>query len=267
MVLNMIRQGIFGEMLHAECGYLHDLRSIHFGPNPALLWRREYFKTRNCNIYPTHGLGPVGQYFDINCGDRFEYLTSMSCPSRGLQNWAQDHYASGHPFREEKFSFGDVSSTLIKTVKGRTIYLSYGTNLPRPYSRINLVQGTKGIFAGYPDRFCIEGVSSPDTWDSAEKFLEKYGHPLWKSIGRELVGKVEGSHGVMDYLEWHRLIECLHQGWPTDMNVYDAAALSAMVDLTGISVANGSQPVECPDFTRGQWNSWKPLEMKMATRS
>lgn len=261
MVLNMVRQGVLGEILHGECGYLHDLRQIKFSADGEGLWRREFSKTHNCNLYPTHGLGPVGQCMDINRGDRYDYLVSMSSPSRGLQNWAAEHYPVGHEIRSEDYALGDVNVSLIKTANGRTIYLLHDTNLPRPYSRINIVQGTKGIFEGYPNRCHVEGISKPDEWDSGEKFLTEYEHPLWKTFKDKDTG---ASHGNMDYLESFRLVECLQKGLPTDMNVYDAASLSAVVELTERSVAKGSQPIDFPDFTRERWKTWQPLEIATA---
>ncbi len=256
MVYNMVRQGVFGEILHGECGYLHDLREIKFADEGEGLWRREHAKTRNGNLYPTHGLGPVAQCMDINRGDRFDYLVSMSSPSRGLQEWARDHYPPDHPKRQETYVLGDVNVSLIKTANGRTIYLNHDTNLPRPYSRINKVQGTRGLFHGYPDRVYVEGRSAPHRWDDAETYLAEFEHPLWKALGGTQ-GNV--GHGSMDYLEDYRLIKCLREGLPTDMNVYDAVALSAVCELTERSVADGSRPVAFPDFTRGRWQTWQPL--------
>lgn len=258
MVLNMIRQGLFGEILHGECGYLHDLREVKFASDSEGLWRREYSKSHNCNLYPTHGLGPIGLYMDINRGDRFDYLVSMSSPARGLEAWAKDNFDAGDPVRREKYVLGDVNVSLIKTARGRTIYLNHDVNLPRPYSRINIVQGTKGIFEGYPERCHIEGVSKPHQWNDVGEFLTKYEHPLWKQFAGSDFG---AAHGNMDFLESHRLIECLRSGRPTDMNVYDAASLSSVVELTRKSVAQGSSPMRFPDFTRNRWRSWQPLEI------
>jgi predicted dehydrogenase len=258
MALNMIRKGLLGEVLHAECGYLHDLRSIKFSDNGEGLWRRDHSWSRNGNLYPTHGLGPVAQYMDINRGDQFAHLVSMSGPSRGLQLYAEENFPAGSSQRGETFVLGDVNVSLIRTVGGRTIYLSHDTNLPRPYSRINLVQGTKGIFQGYPNRVYIEGVSDPHRWDDWTEHFEEHDHPLWKF---ELANEHDAGHGGMDYLESYRLVKCLREGKQTDMNVYDAAALSAVCELTEISVANGSQPVEFPDFTRGRWKEWERLAL------
>ncbi|MGE5815908.1 MAG: Gfo/Idh/MocA family protein, partial [Acidobacteriota bacterium] len=261
MVLNMVRQGVLGEILHAEGGYLHDLREIKFENANEGLWRRAWAMKKNANLYPTHGLGPVANCLDINRGDRFEYLVSMASPSRGLQIYAQEHFPEGAPQRSETFVLGDVNTSLIKTARGRTIVVSHDTNLPRPYSRIHLVQGTKGLFQGYPDRVHVEGRSKEHAWDDAGAYLEEFDHPLWK----DLSGDAEGAgHGGMDYLEDYRLIKCLREGLPTDMNVYDAAALSAVVHLSGESLARRSAPVDLPDFTRGRWKTYPQLPIVRA---
>jgi hypothetical protein len=258
MVYNMVRQGVFGEVLHAEGGYLHDLRAIKFSSRGEGLWRRAWATKKNANLYPTHGLGPVANCMDINRGDRFEYLVSMSGPSRGLQNWAKDHFPADAPQRSERFVLGDVNVSLIRTARGRTIYVSHDTNLPRPYSRIHLVQGTKGLFQGYPDRVYIEGKSPEHKWENADAYYPQYEHPLWTDLTKRAEG---AGHGGMDYLEDYRLIKCLREGLPTDMNVYDAAALSAVVHLSERSNAQKSAAVDFPDFTRGRWRTTQPLEI------
>ena len=261
MVFNMVRQGLFGEIVHAEGGYLHDLREIKFSNEGEGLWRRAHAMKRNANLYPTHGLGPVANCMDINRGDRFEYLVSMSGPSRGLQLYAQEHFPDDAPQRKERFVLGDVNVSLIRTARGRTIYVSHDTNLPRPYSRINLVQGTRGIFQGYPDRVYIEGRSPEHRWEQSNAYLTQYDHPLWT----DLTTSAEGAgHGGMDYLEDYRLIKCLREGLPTDMNVYDAAALSAVVHLSERSNARRSATMDFPDFTRGRWKTNAPLEIVRA---
>ena len=164
MVFHMARLGLLGDILHAECGYLHDLREIKFSEVGEGLWRRAHSMVRDGNLYPTHGLGPVANVMDINRGDQFEYLVSMSSPSQGLQEWAMANYPENHLKRRERYVLGDVNTTMIKTVRGRTIYLSHDTNLPRPYSRIHMVQGTKGLFQGYPHRVHIEGLSPGHEW-------------------------------------------------------------------------------------------------------
>lgn len=252
LVFHIAKQGLLGEILHAECGYLHDLREIKFATESEGLWRRWHSTQRNANLYPTHGLGPVANVMDINRGDQFSYLVSMSSPSVGLQDFAREHLADTDPRRNETYVLGDVNTCLIKTANGKTIYVSHDTNLPRPYSRIHMVQGSKGIFQGYPNRLHIEGVSPEHRWEKWEDVLPRYDHPLWKDLEEISAG---AGHGGMDFIEDYRLIKCLREGLPTDMNVYDAAALSAVGPLTEWSVANGSQPAAFPDFTRGKWRT------------
>jgi hypothetical protein len=256
MVFNIVRQGLLGEVVHAEGGYLHDLRGIKFEDRNEGLWRRAWSMKIDGNPYPTHGLGPVSNCLDINRGDRFEYLVSMSGPSRGLQNWAAEHYPADSPKRQEKYVLGDVNTSLIKTARGRTIIVQHCTNLPRPYSRINMVQGTKGLFQGYPHRLYIEGRGRNDQWQEAAAVLAEFEHPLWKEIAEQAQG---AGHGGMDFIEDYRLIKCLREGLPTDMNVYDAASLSAVVDMSVQSVAKKARAMDFPDFTRGAWRTNPPL--------
>jgi predicted dehydrogenase len=258
LCFHLVKLGFLGEIVHAEGGYLHDLRAIKFEDRDEGLWRRAHSMERNANLYPTHGLGPVANCMDINRGDRFANLVSMSSPSRGLRNWAEENYPPDHPKRQETYVLGDVNYSLIQTALGRTILVGHDTNLPRPYSRINTVQGTKGIFSGYPHRVYVEGISESHRWDDAQDWMEEYEHPLWREMAEQSAG---AGHGGMDYLEDYRLIKCLREGIPTDMNVYDAAAISAVGPLSEWSVANGSAPIEFPDFTRGRWQSWPAWEV------
>ena len=261
MVFHMARSGLFGDILHAECGYLHDLREIKFSEVGEGLWRRAHSMVRDGNLYPTHGLGPVANVMDINRGDQFEYLVSMSSPSQGLQEWAMANYPENHLKRRERYVLGDVNTTMIKTVRGRTIYLSHDTNLPRPYSRIHMVQGTKGLFQGYPHRVHIEGLSPGHEWQDWMDLRDKFYHPLWKDLEEQSEG---AGHGGMDFIEDYRLVKCLREGKPTDMNVYDAAAMSVITPLSEWSVANRSRPIDVPDFTRGRWAQWPKLEILRA---
>ncbi|NCG34114.1 MAG: Gfo/Idh/MocA family oxidoreductase [Proteobacteria bacterium] len=261
MVFHMARLGLFGDIVHAECGYLHDLRGIKFEDRDEGLWRRAHAMLRDANLYTTHGLGPIANVMDINRGDRFDYVVSMSSPSKGLQDWAREHYPEGDPKRDEQYILGDVNTSMIKTVRGRTIFLSHDTNLPRPYSRIHQVQGTKGIFQGYPNRVYIEGSSPSHRWQEWTELREQYDHPLWQDLDQRSAG---AGHGGMDWIEDYRLIKCLREGKPTDMNVYDGAALSVIQPLTGWSNANRSRPIDVPDFTRGRWTQWPKLEIVRA---
>jgi predicted dehydrogenase len=256
LVLHLVRKGMLGELLHAECGYLHDLRGTKFAKEGEGLWRRAWSQQADGNLYPTHGLGPIAQCMDINRGNRFDFLVSMSSNHRGLEEYAAAHFAENDPRRHEAYKLGDVNVTLIRTLKGQTIYVSHNTNNARPYSRINLLQGTKGIIQGWPDRIHIEGRSPEHAWEPLARYYDEFEHPLWRSA------RVQGAtagHGGMDFLEDWRLIQCLRAGLPTDQTVYDAAAWSAIVELTMRSVAARGRPQDVPDFTRGKWQTTPPL--------
>jgi predicted dehydrogenase len=257
LMFHLARLGVLGELLHAECGYLHDLREIKFSTEGEGLWRRAHAMARNGNLYPTHGLGPIAQCLDINRGNQFDYLVSMSTPPRGLELYAREHFPESDSRRREKFKLGDVNVSLIRTKRGETIYLGHNCDNPRPYSRGIVLQGTRGIIEGWPGRVYVEGRSEkPHRWDALEPWYGRYEHPLWKS---ERVRTATGGHGGMDFLEDLRLIECLRRGEPTDQNVYDAAAWSVITPLTERSVAARSRPIEVPDFTRGRWKTTPPL--------
>lgn len=253
--LNMVKQGLLGEILHAECGYLHDLRGIKFSNEGEGLWRLAHSIRRNANLYPTHGLGPVAQCMDINRGDRFEYLVSVSSPSRGLTLYAEKTFGATDPRATRTYALGDVNITLIHTALGKVITLYHDTNLPRPYSRIHIVQGTKGLFEKYPDRVYVEGRSKNDAWDTLDKYPE-FDHALWTTHAEKARG---AGHGGMDYIEDFRLIDALRQGRPLDFDVYDAAALSVVTALTELSIAGRGKPVDFPDFTRGGWKARREL--------
>ena len=257
MTLNLVRKGVLGEVLHAEAGYLHDLREVKFSKDGEGLWRRAWAQKLNGNLYPTHGLGPVAQSMNINRGDAFDFLVSMSGPTRGLHEYAVAKFGPDSPQAMEKYVLGDVNTSLIRTKLGKTIILIHDTNLPRPYNRVNLIQGTKGIAHKWPDRIYIEGrAAKPHEWDDFEKFAAEFEHPLWKAIAAKGEGR---GHGGMDYIEDYRLIWSLRHGEPLDQDVYDAAAWSAIVGASCQSVANKCKPVEIPDFTRGKWQTNPPL--------
>jgi predicted dehydrogenase len=257
MTLHIVRQGVLGEVLHAEAGYLHDLREVKFSNQGEGLWRRAWSQKFNGNLYPTHGLGPVAQCMNINRGDAFDFLVSMSGPTRGLHEYAVEKFGPDSPQAGEKYVLGDVNTSLIRTKLGKTIILIHDTNLPRPYSRINLVQGTKGIAHKYPDRIYIEGRAAREhQWDDFLRFAEEFEHPLWKTIASRGEGR---GHGGMDYIEDYRLIGSLRRGEPLDQDVYDAAAWSVIVGASCASVAQRSKPIAIPDFTRGKWKTNPPL--------
>jgi predicted dehydrogenase len=256
MIFNMVRQGLLGEIVHGEGAYNHDLRAIKFSTEGEGLWRLAHSIKRNGNLYPTHGLGPLAQVMNINRGDQFDTLVSMSSVSRGLNLYAVEHFGSEDPRARQKYLLGDVNVSLIRTVNGKTVVLHHDTDSPRPYTRVHLVQGTNGIAHKWPNEIYIQGISPTHEWEPLEDYQAQFEHPLWKAFE----GHLEGTgHGGMDFLEDYRLIACLRNGQPTDQNVYDAAAWSVVSALSEWSVANQCRPAEFPDFTRGRWKIWQPL--------
>jgi hypothetical protein len=250
MVLNMVRDGLFGDLLYGEGAYLHDLRRLLFEDRSEGLWRRIPHTQRNGNLYPTHGLGPVANYMGINRGDRFDYLVSMSSPERGLEAWREAHVPKDSPKWKEKYICGDMNSSMIKTANGLMITVQHDVVNPHPYSRINLIAGVKGIFRDYPPRIYLDDPNAEE-YTPIDKYKDQYEHPLWKHEG-ELARKL-GGHGGMDFLMVYRMVECMRKGIAPDMDVYDAASWSAPGPLSEASVARGSAPVVFPDFTRGRW--------------
>lgn len=263
LCLSLVKRGLLGEILHAEAGYLHDLREIKFSSEGEGLWRLAHSVRRNANLYPTHGLGPVAQCMDVNRGDRLASLVSMSSPSRGLNLYAAKTFGPADERATRKYALGDVNVTLIQTALGKVITLYHDTNLPRPYSRIHIVQGTAGIFEKYPERVYVEGRSPSHTWETLDLY-EEYQHPLWSTLADKARG---AGHGGMDFIEDFRLIDALRNGRPLDMDVYDAVSWSAVTPLSEQSVASGGRPVEFPDFMRGAWRKPRQLQVMVGETS
>jgi len=290
MVLNMVRQGLFGELLHGEAAYIHELRwQMKELDKKTGSWRTYWHTKRDGNLYPTHGLGPVSQYMNINRGDRFDYVTSMSSPALGRAAYAKKEFPADHERNSLTFTAGDMNTSTIKTVNGRTIMVQHDTTSPRPYSRHNLIQGTNGTFAGFPNRIALEELPpvikearlaeykqataewkangkkdrkprkpSFHHWDNdMAAWYKQYDHPLYIRMGEE--ARKNGGHGGMDFLMAYRIIYCLRNAEPLDQDVYDAAAWSSIFPQSMASVADRSNSKTIPDFTRGEWKTAKPL--------
>ena len=263
MFLNLTRQGVIGELLHGEAAYVHELRDqmmeVERGTGS---WRTKYYAQANGgNLYPTHGLGPVAQYMNIaRTEDTFDRLVSFASPGRGRAAYAKANFPADHKWNQMKFECGGISTQMIKTRLGRTIMVQWDETSPRPYSRHDLIQGTKGTLAGYPPRAAIEGRGSYHEWaqkDDFKKLYEEFEHPLYKRMG-ELAVKM-GGHGGMDFIMLCRMVECLRNGEPLDQNVYEGAFWSAVRPLSAKSEETGGEPQVFPDFTRGDWKTTKPL--------
>ena len=252
LVNRLVHDGVLGEVQSGSAAYIHDLRTILFENKDEGLWRRAWHTRVNGNLYPTHGLGPVAWYMDIHAGDRLDYMVSMSTAERGLSLHREATVADRSDAKwSERYVTGDLNSSLLRTVKGRTILLQHDVSSPRPYTRLNGVAGTKGVFEDYPPRIYVEGQPGGHRFGAIDQWKASHEHPLWTRIG-ELARK-KGGHGGMDFVMAWRLVECMREGLVPDFDVYDAAAWSAPLPLSQMSVAKGSAPMKFPDFTRGEW--------------
>jgi Oxidoreductase family, NAD-binding Rossmann fold len=265
-VLNMVREGVFGELTHGECAYIHDLRGMLYALGTEGDWRRDYHEQYDGNLYPTHGLGPVAQYMGIGRGDQFKFLVSMSSPEKNLHAWRDRHRPNGGRHDRETYVCGDMNTSMIKTELGRTIMLQHDVVSPRPYSRINGLSGTGATFFDYPARLAVDEPRKYrlDAGGSHEWLGDKdlarmrrlFTHPLWNKL-RDLAKG--GGHGGMDFVMNWRHLDCIRRGATPDSVVYDAASWSSILELSARSVASGSMPVPIPDFTRGLWKELEPL--------
>jgi hypothetical protein len=269
-VLNMVRQNVFGELIHLEGGYQHDLRPVlfndgknfngkggEFGPNTVgeAQWRTQFNIDRNGDIYPTHGAGPVMHYIDINRGNRFTNLVSFASKSRGLNRYIEK-VSPGNKNSKINFKNGDVITTTLNCANGETVVLSHDTHLPRPYSLGFRVQGTEGLWMDVNESIYIEGKSkSYDEWDKAQVWFDKYDHPLWKKYAKLAEG---AGHGGMDWFVFNAFVEAVKQKKQTPIDVYDSLTMSVITPLSEKSIEEGNTPQKFPDFTKGKWKEAKP---------
>ncbi|MCG2461647.1 Gfo/Idh/MocA family oxidoreductase [Flavobacteriaceae bacterium F89] len=272
-VLNMVRQDVFGELLHFRCGYQHDLRGVKFNDGKEAYgrgvefgekgiseskWRTKHSIYRNGDTYPTHGVGPIAVMCDINRGNRFLSMTSQATKAVGLHRYIVNVGGINHPNAKIKFRQGDIITSIIETANNETIIVTHDTNSPRPYSLGFRVQGANGLWEVDGNRIYIEGKSeSYDEWDNATEWLKKYDHPLWQKFGEEATG---AGHGGMDYFVMKAFVESAINNIAPPIDVYDAAAWSAITPLSEASIENNGEPQEFPDFTRGQWVKRKPYD-------
>ena len=258
-VLNMVEKGVFGTLTYAECAYIHDLRELLFSKTVYYKqWRTHHIMERDGNLYPTHGLGPVAQYMGIDRGDRFDYLVSMSSLQAGMDAHSDFTDPENEFYKKKGFKHGDINNSLIKTHKGRSILVQHDVVTGRPYSRINMLAGTKAFHKGYPSKLAINGQGHGFLSDDDYKtYRDMHTHPLWTKLQK--LAEKNGGHGGMDFVMLWRLIDCFNQGQPLDMDVYDAASWSVVTPLSELSIQLGSVPVRFPDFTRGHWKEERKL--------
>ncbi len=256
-LFNMQRQGLFGEIIHVQGGYQHDLRDeITYG-RETRHGRLFNFMNRNGDLYPTHQLGPLSKMLNINRGNRFLTLTSMASKARGLHEGITENMPKDYDLRDHNFTQGDVTTTMVKCAHGETILLIHDCTLPRPYSRNCRIQGTKGIWMEDANRIYLEQSSPRHEWEPFEPYRDKYEHPLWKQYAND--GIHAGGHGGMDYLVLQAFAESAIQNLTPPIDVYDTAAWMAITCLSEDSVALGSTPVAIPDFTNGMWIDREPF--------
>lgn len=271
-VLNMVRQNVFGELLHFRCGYQHDLRHVKFNDGKTAygrgvefgekgisesVWRTQHSLLRNADVYPTHGVGPIAAMCNINRGNRFMSITSNATKAVGLHNYIVKHGGENHPNAKLKFKLGDIITSTIETANGETIIVTHDTNSPRPYSLGFRVQGANGLWEVDGNRMHIDGITEAHKWDDADNWLKKYDHPLWQKYGEHANG---AGHGGMDFFVIHAFVESAKQNIAPPMDAYDAAAWSAITPLSEASIENNGEPQDFPDFTRGNWVKRKPYE-------
>ncbi len=278
-VHNLVKKGLFGEILHLRGGYQHDLRGVLFndGRTPSnsgvefgdkgyseAKWRTQHYIDRNGDNYPTHGLGPVGTMINLNRGNRLTTLSSFSTKSRGLNRYIVNHPKGGanHPNGKIKFKQGDIVTTQMQTANGETILITLDTSSPRAYNLGFRVQGTNGLWQEHHEgefnegRIYLEGKSPYDQWENPEKRLSEFDHPLWKRFSNDASGS---GHGGMDFFVDNAFIECIKRNAPFPLDVYDLATWYAITPLSEKSIAEGGQVQQIPDFTRGKWQNRKPV--------
>ncbi|WP_405410773.1 Gfo/Idh/MocA family protein [Maribacter sp. Asnod1-A12] len=271
-VLNMVKQNVFGEMVHYRCGYQHDLRHVKFNDGKTAYgkgvefgdkgiseskWRTDHSVKRNADVYPTHGLGPIAVMANVNRGNRFMSMTSHASKGIGLHNYIVKEGGDGHPNAKVKFKQGDVITSTINTANGETIIITHDCNLPRPYSLGFRAQGANGLWEVDGSRIYVEGESEAHKWDDAQPWLDKYDHPLWKKYGEYALN---AGHGGMDFFVLNSFIESAKQSIAPPLDAYDAAAWSAVTPLSELSIANNGEPQDFPDFTRGLWMKRTPYQ-------
>ncbi len=258
-LFRMAREGVFGEIVHCEGGYRHDLRDeIAYGKEYRH-GRLKNFIARNGELYPTHQLGPIAKLLRINRGNRFLTVSSVASKARGLHEFILREKGSDYYLANQSFNQGDIVDTTITCANGETIHLVHDCTLPRPYSRNYSIQGVWGVYRESPfqDAIYLDNVSPRHDWEPFDPYLEKYEHPLWKSYSEE--GIHANGHGGMDYLVLSAFVDAVQNQTPPPIDVYDTAAWMSITALSEQSVAMGGAPVPVPDFTSGLWVDREPF--------
>ncbi len=256
-VLNMIRGGLLGEIVHCHCAHSHDcIDHWFFDTQGNIRWGGEFLVKYNRDQYPTHSLGPVISWMDIGCGDAYAYLTSTATESRAINHYFARKFGPDHPNAKRKYAQGDIVTSVIRTHKGRTIVINYDMQLPRPYDNRWMIQGTEGLYDEDKASVYLRGRSPKyHEWEPFAPYQEKHDHTWWKTLGPKAASV---GHGGTDYIELHHFVQAVRTKTAPPIDVYDSVAMSVITPLSEMSIARGSAPVECPDFTRGRWKTRKP---------
>jgi hypothetical protein len=263
MIGNLVHRGLFGEIMHAEGGYQKDGRDVDLRQNDDgnLAAQGQFRQHRMGNVFPTHDVGPIAQWLDIHRGDRFDYLVSMGGNARGLNEYGARYLGPDHPLTTTHFDMSDINLCLLRTIKGRTVYLLSDTLLSRPQPRsLYRLMGSKGVYDRTLEKLYLEGKSPRrdrwhGDWEPVAKYYLDFDHPLWRDLREQALGS---GFGGADVLCVQRVIKALRGGVKPDIDVYDSAAWSSIVDLSEQSARSRSRPAEFPDFTRGRWKTSRP---------
>ncbi len=261
-VLNMIRAGLLGTMVHCHCAHSHDcIDHWFFDKQGNMRWGGEYLVKRNADQYPTHALGPVLSWLDINRGDAFDTIASTATASRGINEYFRRTFGADHPNAKRVYKQGDIVTSVIRTKQGKTIVLNYDMQLPRPYDNRWMVQGTRGIYREQPGEVYVEGRSAKyHEWEPFGPYQNEFDHAWWKPVAREGGGTdpLAGGHGGTDDLEVRLFLAAARDKKPTPLDLYDSVTMSAVIGMSEESIAKGSAPLAFPDFTRGRWRQNRP---------
>ncbi len=255
-LLQMVRKGLFGEMVHCHCAHSHDcIDHWFFDTEGNTRWSGEFLIKYNRDQYPTHSLGPVLSWLDINCGDAFTTATSTASDSKGINAYFARKFGPDHPNAKREYAQGDIVTSVLRTHGGKTLVVNYDMQLPRPYDNRWTLQGTLGVYNEQREALYIaERSPKYHQWEPFAPYQEEFDHPWWKAMQS---GEA-GGHGGTDYLELSLFCKAVRDKTQTPIDVYDSASMSSLIPLSEASITQGSAPVECPDYTRGAWKTRKP---------
>ncbi|MBI4626823.1 MAG: Gfo/Idh/MocA family oxidoreductase [Verrucomicrobia bacterium] len=255
-VLKMIRAGLFGEIVHCHCAHSHNCMHWYFDAQGRPRWSGDHLLRRNADQYPTHSLGPVMSWMDINCGDRLDYVVSMASRSLGIKDQLERKHGRDHAPAKLPYKQGDIVTTMVKTARGNTIVIAMDMQLPRPYDNRWQIQGTRGLYNEQRDAvFLADSPGKAENWEPFGPYQEKYDHAMCKDAPGAIQG---GSHGGTDVIELREFVAAVRAKTQTPIDVYDSVTMSVIFPLSERSIAAGSAPVKCPDFTGGRWKTTKP---------